>query len=246
MRILFASTAGAGHFSPLVPFAHACVRAGHDVLVVGQAGCEPLAERAGLRFRGVDEPSREDLARFQAGQAGLDPMQAAARAFTDLYVDLHGAAALPGMLAAMEDWRPDVVVREVAEFGSLVAAERVGVPHTQVGIGLSTALADRMLAMAAPAIDALRASVDLAPDPEASAARSLVLTMAPASLEGDAAAPPAGVQRFRAPSAPAAELEPFGDPAAPLVSLSFGTEVPSPARSYFPGLYRDAIAALAE
>ena len=30
----------------------------------------------------------------------------------------------------------------------------------------------------------------------------------------------------------------------PLVYVSFGTEVPSPARSYFPGLYRDVLAAL--
>ena len=29
--MLFATTRGAGHVGPLVPFAHACVRAGHDV-----------------------------------------------------------------------------------------------------------------------------------------------------------------------------------------------------------------------
>ena len=31
--MLFATTRGAGHVGPLVPFAHACVRAGHDVAV---------------------------------------------------------------------------------------------------------------------------------------------------------------------------------------------------------------------
>jgi MGT family glycosyltransferase len=38
---------------------------------------------------------------------------------------------------------------------------------------------------------------------------------------------------------------PVGDADEPLIYLSFGTEVPSPTRSYFPGVYRDALHALA-
>jgi UDP:flavonoid glycosyltransferase YjiC (YdhE family) len=247
MRILFASTSAAGHFRPLVPFAHACQRAGHDVLVVGQSGAGPLAQRARLRFRAVAEPSQEDVLRFRSGQDGLAPMQAMARAFTGLYVDLYAGAALPGMLAAIEDWRPHVVVRESAEFASAVAAERLGVPHAEIGIGLSIQ-ADKLLALAAPGLDKLRARVGLAPDPEARSVRSLRLTMAPHSLEDPSHAEPSDrVRRFRAPAAGSAEpaLDPFGDPGAPLVYLSFGTEVPSRTRDYFPGLYRDAVDALA-
>ena len=33
VRVLFASTAGAGHFSPMVPLAQACAAAGHAVAV---------------------------------------------------------------------------------------------------------------------------------------------------------------------------------------------------------------------
>jgi hypothetical protein len=32
MRVLFATTANAGHFGPMVPFARACVAAGHEGL----------------------------------------------------------------------------------------------------------------------------------------------------------------------------------------------------------------------
>ena len=247
MRILFASTSAAGHFSPLVPFAHACQRAGHDVLVVGQAGAAPLAQRARLRFRAVAEPSHEDVLRFRSGQDGLPPMQAMARAFTGLYVDLYAGAALPGMLAAMQEWRPHVVVRESAEFASTVAAERFGVPHAEIGIGLSVQ-ADKLLPLAAPGVDKLRARVGLAPDPDALSVLCLRLTMAPHSLEDPSYAEPSDrVRRFRAPAAGSAEpaLDRFGDPGAPLVYLSFGTEVPSRTRDYFPGLYRDAVAALA-
>lgn len=127
MRVLFATANAAGHFRPLLPLAQACLRAGHEVLVAGAAGAAPLAERAGLRFRPVAEPSAAEIGRFRAGQDGLDPRQAAARAFTNLYIGLYGGAALPGMVGAIEDWRPDVVVREIAEASSLVAADRLGV-----------------------------------------------------------------------------------------------------------------------
>ena len=37
MRILFTSTGGAGHFTPLVPWIEASLRRGHEILVVGPA-----------------------------------------------------------------------------------------------------------------------------------------------------------------------------------------------------------------
>ncbi len=33
MRVLFSTTAGAGHFGPMVPVAHACLAAGWEVAV---------------------------------------------------------------------------------------------------------------------------------------------------------------------------------------------------------------------
>ena len=78
VRVLFATTANAGHFRPLVPFAEACRRAGHDVLVAGQAGAAPAARRAGLSFQALAEPESEELATCRAGQEGLSATQAMA------------------------------------------------------------------------------------------------------------------------------------------------------------------------
>jgi UDP:flavonoid glycosyltransferase YjiC (YdhE family) len=244
MRLLFATTRGAGHVLPLVPFARACERAGHQVLVAGPPGAAPLARRAGLRFRTLGEPSQEAVARFRTGQRGLSPMEAMARALPELFVRLYGAAALPGMLDAIEQWRPDVVVRETGEFSSLVAAERLGVPLAQVGIGLSTQVAAQLLPLAASGLDDLRATVGLGPNPDAGSGGELLLTLAPRSLDGPRAR---GVRRFRHPPGHARDAAPglFGDRDEPLVYVSFGTEVPSPARSYFPDLYRSVLAALA-
>jgi UDP:flavonoid glycosyltransferase YjiC (YdhE family) len=246
VRVLFATTANAGHFRPLVPFAEACLRAGHEVLVAGQAGAAPAAQRAGLSFRALPEPDHDELARFRAGQAGLSATQAMGRALTELYIRLYAGAALEDMLAVIEEWRPDVVVRESAEFSSLVAAQRLGVRQARVGIGLSTQLESQMLSLASPALDELGATVGVAPGLAGHAARSLCLTMAPGSLDGPSSPETERVRRFRQAPAGLAGSAPhgWGDPAAPLVYLSFGTEVPSPERDYFPGLYRAAVEAL--
>jgi UDP:flavonoid glycosyltransferase YjiC (YdhE family) len=246
MRVLFATTGGAGHFGPLVPFASACVRSGHQVVVVGHASAGALVARAGLEFRPLAEPSTEEIARFHAGQEALSPIQAIERAASELYVDMYARTALPDMLETIEDWGPDVVVRESAEFSALIAAERLGVPYAQVAIGLSTALAERFFSLVAIRLDELRAVVGLAPNPEVRPARELVLTLAPASLE-DPATPTSGrIQRFRLPADPVSSptLDGWGDPNAPLVYVSFGTEVASPNRPYFPSLYRGVLEAL--
>jgi UDP:flavonoid glycosyltransferase YjiC (YdhE family) len=245
-RVLFATTAGVGHFSPLAPFARACADAGHEIVVAGHAGAAAVVERAGLPFRPLPEPSEDELARFRAGQEGLPGMEAMARAVSELYVRMYGGAALEAMLHAIDDWRPDVVVRESAEFASLVAAERRAVAHAEVGIGLSIQT-DRMLPAVAPALDELSATVGAGPGLGARLAASPCLTMAPASLEEPDAPRRQSVHRFRVrrrhAGSPAAD---WGDPDAPLVYLSFGTEVPSRSRDWFPALYRDALDALAE
>lgn len=247
MRVLFATTGNTGHFRPLVPFAQASLRAGHEVLVAGHAGAEPPARRAGLPFRALRGPEVEDLRRFRAGQAGLSLPQAMARALSHLYVRLHAGAALPDMLATIDEWRPDVVVRESAEFSALIAAERAGIPHARVGIGLSTQLELQMLPLARAALEELGATVGVGGDLAGRAARALCVTMAPSSLDDARTTGLGQVLRFRESRdrqtgpAPAG----WGDPAAPLVYLSFGTEVPSPERDYFPWLYRAALEALA-
>ena len=49
MRILMTSNTGAGHIGPLVPFAHAFLDAGHDVLLAAPAQARPTVERAASR-----------------------------------------------------------------------------------------------------------------------------------------------------------------------------------------------------
>ena len=59
MRVLFTTTRGARHFNPLVPFAQACVEAGHDVLVTGAAQVGPQASAPGWPSRPF--PAAQDV-----------------------------------------------------------------------------------------------------------------------------------------------------------------------------------------
>ena len=213
--------------------------------MAGQAGAAAGVQRAGFAFQALAEPGEEAVARFRAGQVGLSAEQAMGRALTEHYIRLRAATALQGMVAAIEEWRPDVVVRESAEFSSLIAAERLGVHHALVSIGLSTQLEDRVLSMAGPALDELGATAGVDPGLGERSARSLRLTMAPASLDGPSSRSER-IRRFRGTDGWSDGPPPdaWGDPAAPLVYLSFGTEVPSPTRDYFPDLYRAALEAL--
>ncbi len=242
MRLLFATTRGAGHVGPLVPFARAAADAGHDVLVAGPASAEPLVRRAGLPFAPVGEPPADHVRRALAPVWSKETSPGMARVVQDLFISLLARTALRTMLALVETWRPDVVVRETLEFASALAAERCGVPQVRVGVHLDsdTDADPQLLGVAIPALDALRPELGLAPDPEATAIReSPVLTLAPASTSGTAAA-----LRFRDPRpAPDAALPRWGDPAAPLVYVSFGSE--AAASHHFPGVYRRAAEALA-
>ena len=123
MRILFATTRGAGHVGPLVPFAHACVRAGHHVVVAAPRAAEPLIRRAGLDFVPVDDAP--DRAAAWAPVFSRDEAPGAAYVIQELFIGLDARAALPGMLvggrglAAGPDRARDVRVRVVRRRGAV-------------------------------------------------------------------------------------------------------------------------------
>ena len=217
MRILFASTQGAGHVGPLLPFARAALAAGHTVVLAAPAAHSelPLA--------------RLDLAPGRAAAwAPVFTPQSPGLVHTlqELFIGLDAAAALPGMLAAVERFAPDLIVRETCEFASTVAAERFGVPTVQVGIHLDTTIdtGEALLAIADPALRRLGLR-----EPER-LLRAPVLTMVPPSLSADSPR----LHRFRTETPPPRERD--------LVYVSFGSETPH--TPHFPQLYRDTIEAL--
>lgn len=239
MRVLFASTRGAGHFNPLVPFVEAGRREGHEVLVAGPPPLAESVERAGYPFWPVDAPAEDVLGptwgRVQTAQS---VEEAEAIVIGEIFGTLNVQAALPGMRSACEEWRPDLILREPAELASAIAAQELGISHARVAIGLASS-ERHLMRIAGPVVDERSPGVADAID------RSPYLTTWPARLD-DSEAPPQ-TRRFRDPAAhvPATALGDWwpGDE-RPLVYLSFGSVTGGLPTA--PALYGAALEAVAE
>src|SRR5438477_9352005 len=73
MRVLLASTRGAGHFNPLVPFAEACRKHGHEVLIAGPLSLADAVDGAGFRFWRCADPPEDELAQVWSRLPSLPP-----------------------------------------------------------------------------------------------------------------------------------------------------------------------------
>ena len=246
MRVLVATTAGAGHFGPVVPFASACRRAGHEVLVAAPRSFQPAVEAAGFRFWPCEDTPQEEWAAVMDRLPTLSYEEANALVVGDVFGRLDATAVLPGMLAAIDDWHPDVILREIAEYGSSVAAELRSIPSVRVaaGLGMTDAL---MTPIAAASLAPLRGSVGLSED---AAGEGIVGTpyfsLVPLSFEDPSSPGPAHALRFRDREPP----EPAPLPAwwegerAPLLYVTFGSVAASV--PMFASVYRTVIDAIAD
>jgi UDP:flavonoid glycosyltransferase YjiC (YdhE family) len=233
MRILLASTRGAGHIGPLVPFALACRRAGHDVVIAAPHSAWAHVARAKLKFAGVDEPPDAATDPIWARVREAGPAEQDRIVVTEIFAGAFARAAYPGMLALINRWRPDVVVRESCEYASLLAAEVVGVPVVVVEPFL--AAPHDLDAIVREPLARLRRTVGVPARP----ADEHYLTLSPRSL--DSGRP--GAVRFRAPVSATPPLPAWwGRSRAPLVYVSFGSAAAG--NGYFPDLYREAAHAL--
>ena len=242
MRILFATTRGAGHVGPLTPFAHACVTAGHDVLVAAAPSTEPHVRRAGLPFAAVGEPDEAVMAAIWERVKAATNEDAGRIVFEEVFAGEFARSALPGMLRLARRWRPDLIVRETCEFASPLVAETFGVPDVHVACLLAV-LGTTDWDLHEP-LGRLRRDFGLAPRHRD---RSLdpYLTLAPRSLEHPAFVEIPGTRRFRAPAtAPRPLPDWWSGTERPLVYVSFGSAAAG--NGFFPGVYREAAEALGD
>jgi len=241
MRVLVATTAGEGHFGPVVPFALALRDAGHEVRVAAPASFEASVRRTSLDHVPVPDAPREVLGAIFARLPSLSVEEADSVVFKEMFCGIDAQSALPAMQAMANDWLPDLVLREVAEFSSLVVAEGNGIPHAQVALSL-TSVETRFRPLVNEPLQALGL--------RAGAARLSViprLTLVPASLDdgGENEPPP---HRFRYPSAIGATqplpAEWWTNPSDPLVYVTFGSVAAS--LGFYPGVYRAVLTAVAD
>jgi UDP:flavonoid glycosyltransferase YjiC (YdhE family) len=183
VRILFTFIGGRGHFEPLAPIADAAVAAGHAVAFACPELQRPAVEAAGFEAFAV-APFRDPPARKPLVPVDIEREERLVREV------LLGSAArerVPATLAVCEQWRPDVLVCDEIDAGSMVAAELHGAPYATVLENASGSFVRPEL-LGEP-VDALRAAHGLPPGPDP----SLVLSPFPPSFRR----PPSGAVSIR-------------------------------------------------
>jgi len=148
VRVLGATTAGAGHFAGLLPFARAGAQAGHEVRVAAPPSFAGAVEDAGFVHEPLADADPAELGAVFGRVPTLSMREADDLVVQEVFGRVDRDAALPGMRAALDRWRPHVVLREPAELASYVAAHERGIPHVQTQIGPS-AIDDRLLPLLA-------------------------------------------------------------------------------------------------
>ncbi|RKN11549.1 glycosyltransferase [Streptomyces radicis] len=186
MRLLFTTTPGFSHTTPLLPLAHGARLAGHRVLVV--AGGPALRAAADSGLPTVDAVPHDDVTRPYAALAAAaaerdippdETMRLVFGAFGEI-----SAMMLEGLVAAARRWGADAIVYTPMLSSGPIAARAVGARAVLHGMGLRHPAFPATPALIEAAgrrygVDA----ADLRPDAE--------LVLAPASLERvNPAAPP--------------------------------------------------------
>ena len=247
MRVLCSTTANDGHFGPLLPFALACVAAGHEVRVAAPIAYGPALTRVGMPHEPFADPPRDLLGPVMAGLPDRTFEDANDVVIREVFGRIDAQAALPGLLETVERWRPDVVVRESAELASLAVAERFEVPHVHVSVGMHEVVARFAETIGDPLDELGRLAGLTGPQLTDALAAETVLSIIPEALDfpsGEVPPKARAVKRFHQPRPAAGEHRPagWGDPERPLVYVTFGSVAGSLAP--FVGIFREALDAL--
>jgi UDP:flavonoid glycosyltransferase YjiC (YdhE family) len=223
VRVLFSCIPSEGHFSPLLPLAHALAGRGHEVAFA-------IAED--WRFRATEEgfeslvagpsmpevsaqfaPERERIFRLPIEERR--PLQ-----FSGLFGRLYAPAKLRTLLPVAREWEADTIVYDSGDLAAPIAAAALGLPAVNHSFGAMVPVA--ALERAAAVVEPLWRAQGLEPDPHAGAFQGLFIDLAPESFAWER--PQGRSIRMRpVPGAPGLapawldELEP------PLVYVTLGT-----------------------
>lgn len=216
-------------------------------MVAAQRQHRDNIDRTGLAFTPVDDPPKREWMPLMAQFERLSVEAANARMVGEFFAEIDTRAALPRLRAIVEDWQPDIIVRESWEFASALVSELYDVPLARVGLGLAAG-EELSIRLTAEPLDRARTAIGLAPDPAGDRLRDApYLTMVPQPLEDPAVALPTTTHRFAhgspAPAAPLTDWWPGNDDR--LVYVTLGTVAAAEHLPYFPALYRAVIDALA-
>lgn len=223
MRVLFTSTAGVGHVTPMLPLARAFVARGDDVRWA--APPEASARLAALGFDttgvGDDTMLHPNDVRQRHGEklAGVPPEEVPNFLFAEIFGYERTRRMLPDMLRAVATLEPDLVIREAAEFSAPIAAAEHGVPYLTHAFG--ALLPEPRVARAGEAVASLWEERGLEPAPYGGSYDHLYLDIYPPRMQPQERAHVRATRHIR--PARVSPPVPAGTNGRPLVYVTFGT-----------------------
>lgn len=222
MRVLVTTQPAPSHLGPMLPYLRALADAGHEILVACAHSFTPEVERHGLRVTacGLDWLETRWAETFPEA-VGLDGMGQLLFTLRELFGGVAADAFAAELPAVIERWRPDIVLWDGTEFGTHVAAERAGVPHLPImlGVRLGPAALSRLMG---DVLARRRAAHGLSQDERCEALfRHACVSLLPPEWLPPANTGPLPGERFFHP-VPTYRPE-RAEPERPLVYLSLGT-----------------------
>ncbi|MGA7732486.1 MAG: glycosyltransferase [Chloroflexia bacterium] len=240
-RFLFSTIEGYGHFHPLVPLARALKEAGHDVAFAARPSLGTRVEAAGFTFFPIGADPKQDP-EYQQLKALLRMMPTGLEtelfAYPKLFCGIAPRLRTPDLVEIGRSWQADMFIREAGEYGAVIAAEHLGLPHATVAFAAALKGMSIFEQGAAEQLDPIRRKWGLAPDPDLKALnRYLHLSYSPSGFStqevGGRWVPggiPATTHHVRPEFFDNAGNESLPDwvgelPAQPTVYVTLGTEV---------------------
>jgi UDP:flavonoid glycosyltransferase YjiC (YdhE family) len=183
---LFCFSGGPGHFHPLAPLARALEQAGHEVAFAVGPGMRPRVESAGFAVFPLGETLAADP-EYQQVKAQLRSMPSGLGAelftYTRVFCGIAPRLRIPELVAIARGWRPDMLIRDAGEYGAVIAAEHLGLPHAVVAFAAALQTMAIFEREADAQLDPTRQHWGLPPDPTlASLYRYLYLAYTPPSV----------------------------------------------------------------
>jgi UDP:flavonoid glycosyltransferase YjiC (YdhE family) len=176
VRLAVFAFGGLGHITPVVALIQAATEAGHEVRVLTDLDGVAVFDHFGVPSVGIDHAGPDDEGHAWERLRTDASTPAAGHDISHFLV--RGRRALPAVIEELRAFEADVLLREVAGWGAMVAAEVCGIPvATYEWTPPPTTL---VAAALGPQIDEVRKRFELPLDPECSQLdRWLRLVLAP-------------------------------------------------------------------
>ncbi len=167
-RFLFTLSGGYGHLHPLMPLAHALRDAGHAVAFAMGPSLRDRVAAAGFAVFPVGGNLGTDP-EYQQLKAPLAMLtvgfETEVFAYPRLFCGIGARLRTPQLVEIAQNWQPDLLIREAGEYGTVIAAEHLGLPHAVVAFATAIKGMAIFEREAAAQIDPARQRWGLRPDP---------------------------------------------------------------------------------